>query len=85
LQLGCLSTGTEPAQNRSALAQCYNGRGFNLVAKMKPPPCPHKRKQLIAEDKDAQYQECLDCGEIIEAGEIEKKEGAGFDESLSDA
>jgi len=49
------------------------------------PACPHKRTQLIAKDKDAQYVECLDCGEILEAGELEKKETAGFDESLSDA
>ncbi len=49
------------------------------------PTCPHKRTQLIAKDNDAQYVECLDCGEILEAGEMEKKEGPGFDESLSDA
>jgi Zn ribbon nucleic-acid-binding protein len=51
------------------------------------PACQHKRTQLIAKDNEAQYVECLDCGEILEAGEIEKekKEGAGFDESLSDA
>jgi hypothetical protein len=47
--------------------------------------CPHKRTQLIAEDKDAKYVECLDCGEIIETGEMGKKESARFDESLSDA
>lgn len=50
--------------------------------------CQHKRTQLIAKDNEAQYVECLDCGEILEAGEIEKpakKEGAGFDESLADA
>jgi hypothetical protein len=52
---------------------------------MTQPACQHKRTQLIAKDKDAQYEECLDCGEILEAGEIEKKEGSGFDESLSDA
>jgi hypothetical protein len=52
---------------------------------MSDPDCQHKRTQLIAKDSDAQYMECLDCGEIIEAGEVEKKEGAGFDESLSDA
>jgi Zn ribbon nucleic-acid-binding protein len=49
------------------------------------PACQHKRTQLIAKDSDAHYVECLDCGEILEAGEMEKKEGAGFDESLSDA
>jgi len=55
---------------------------------MTPPACQHKRTRLIAKDNEAQYVECLDCGEILEAGEIEKpekKEGAGFDESLSDA
>jgi hypothetical protein len=55
---------------------------------MAQPACQHKRTQLIAKDKGAQYLECLDCGEILESGEmekVEKKEGAGFDESLSDA
>jgi Zn ribbon nucleic-acid-binding protein len=55
---------------------------------MTKPTCPHQRTQLIAKDNDAQYVECLDCGEILESAEmekIEKKEGAGFDESLSDA
>lgn len=47
--------------------------------------CQHKRTRLIAEDNEAQYVECLDCGEILEAGELEKKEISGFDESLSDA
>jgi Zn ribbon nucleic-acid-binding protein len=47
------------------------------------PACQHKRTQLIAKDDDAQYVECLDCGEIFEAGEL--KEEPGFGESLSDA
>jgi hypothetical protein len=55
------------------------------ISTMTPPACQHKRTQLIAKDSDAQYVECLDCGEILEAGEMEKKESAGFDESLSDA
>ena len=52
---------------------------------MSDPACKHQRTRVIAKDDDAQYVECLDCGEILEAGEMEKKEGAGFDESLSDA
>ena len=51
-------------------------------------PCSHPRTHLIARDKDAEYVECLDCGAILEASELEKQEkqeGAGFDESLSDA
>lgn len=47
--------------------------------------CPHKRKRLIAEDKDAQYFECLDCGKILEAGEMAPEENSGYNESLSDA
>jgi hypothetical protein len=62
--------------------RCYN---FACLIAMTTPSCQHKRTQLIAKDKDAQYTECLDCGEILEAGEMENKEGAGFDESLSDA
>lgn len=45
--------------------------------------CEHKRARLIAKDDDSQYMECLDCGEILEAGELSEKRG--FDESLSDA
>ncbi len=45
--------------------------------------CGHLRTRLIAKDSDAEYVECLDCGEILEAGEL--KEPSGFPESLSDA
>jgi Zn ribbon nucleic-acid-binding protein len=56
-----------------------------MMAATPNPACKHKRTQLIAKDSDAQYVECLDCGEILEAAEIEKKDTPGFDESLSDA
>jgi hypothetical protein len=49
-----------------------------------PADCKHKRTQLIAKDEEAQYVECLDCGAILEAGEL-GEETSGFDESLSDA
>jgi transcription initiation factor TFIIIB Brf1 subunit/transcription initiation factor TFIIB len=45
--------------------------------------CPHKGTQVIAKDDEAQYIECLDCGEILEVGEW--KDGSRFNESLSDA
>lgn len=48
-----------------------------------PAACKHPRTRLIAKDQDAEYVECLDCGAILEAGEL--KEPSGFDESLSDA
>jgi len=47
--------------------------------------CKHERARLIARDDDSQYVECLDCGEILEAGELKERAGSGFDESLSDA
>jgi hypothetical protein len=45
--------------------------------------CKHLRTQVVAEDADAKYVECLDCGAILEAGEL--KDANGFNESLSDA
>jgi transcription initiation factor TFIIIB Brf1 subunit/transcription initiation factor TFIIB len=45
--------------------------------------CPHPRTRLIAKDQDAEYVECLDCGAILEAGELE--EPPHFEEDLSDA
>ena len=63
----------------------YFGQVPATMAATPNPACQHERTQLIAKDNEAQYVECLDCGEILEAGELEKKESAGFDESLSDA
>ena len=48
-----------------------------------PMPCPHEHTRLIARDQEAEYRECLDCGEILEKSE--PAEPATFDESLSDA
>lgn len=45
--------------------------------------CKHARTRVIAADNDAQFLECLDCGAILEAGEL--KENSAFGESLSDA
>ncbi len=49
-----------------------------------PASCRHSHTQLIAKDSDAEYVECLDCGAILESGELPEP-SAGFDESLSDA
>jgi hypothetical protein len=68
--------------------RCYTLREVNDVPAAPTPACKHKRTQLIAKDSDAQYVECLDCGEVLEAGELEKlekRDTSGFDESLSDA
>jgi hypothetical protein len=55
--------------------------------------CAHQRTQLIAKDNDAQYVECLDCGELFEVGELpassaapkEKPTDDSGNETLSDA
>jgi len=49
-----------------------------------PEPCPHRHLRLIAKDQDAEYVECLDCGAILESGELPEP-ATGFNESLSDA
>jgi hypothetical protein len=49
-----------------------------------PASCRHTRTRLIAKDSDAEYVECLDCGAILESGELPEP-STGFDESLSDA
>ena len=55
--------------------------------------CKHVHTRLIAKDKDAEYVECLDCGALLEAGEVREaqqreavqSDDPGFGESLSDA
>ena len=46
--------------------------------------CQHRRTRVIAEDQDAKYVECLDCGAILEAGEV-KTSGESPGETLGDA
>jgi hypothetical protein len=48
------------------------------------PACRHLRTQIIAKDSEAEYLECLDCGAILESGELPEP-ASGFNESLSDA
>ena len=50
---------------------------------VQPTACKHAKTRLIAKDQDAEYVECLECGAILEAGEL--YEPSGFNESLSDA
>ena len=63
----------------------YSRQVSTTMAATPNPACTHQRTQVIARDNEAQYVECLDCGEILETAEMEKKETPGFDESLSDA
>ncbi|MFQ5776824.1 MAG: hypothetical protein ACE5IP_02315 [Terriglobia bacterium] len=49
--------------------------------------CRHRRTRLIAQDDASTYIECLECGELLEAAELNAKEAtsAEFEEDLSDA
>lgn len=50
-------------------------------------PCRHGRTRVIAQDDASTYVECLDCGELFEAAELDKPAPAKpeFEEDLSDA
>ena len=52
-----------------------------------PDACRHQRTRLIAEDDATTYVECLDCGELFETAELDRKPqpAPGFEEDLSDA
>ena len=36
----------------------------------KKPPCKHPRVQIVSRDEDAEFVECLECGEIFETSEL---------------
>jgi len=84
--IGSIVNGADAARGADAMIVADFPKGSLEMPSPAIPTCPHKRTRLIAKDNDAQYVECLDCGEILEAGEMEKKKDAvGYDESLSDA
>jgi hypothetical protein len=35
--------------------------------------CRHARTRVVAKDKDSEYLECLDCGALLEIGELKEK------------
>ena len=49
-------------------------RGYNLPHTISRRPmntvCKHPRVRIVARDEDAEYVECLDCGEVFESGEF---------------
>jgi len=45
--------------------------------------CQHTNRRLIAKDEVLEFEECLDCGEILEKAVTPEPPAA--DESLSDA
>lgn len=49
-------------------------RGYNLphTASKRPmtTACKHPRVRIVARDEDAEYVECLDCGEVFESAEF---------------
>lgn len=65
------------------ICQWYNPARVGVAMAVQEVPCQHKRTRVIAKDADAQYVECLDCGEILEGDELPVENP--FGESLSDA
>lgn len=45
-------------------------------------PCPHKRTQIVSNDENGQFVECMDCHDVFESSEMEETE---VKEDLSDA
>ena len=33
-------------------------------------PCKHPRVQIVSRDEDAEYVECMECGDIFESSEF---------------
>jgi hypothetical protein len=44
-------------------------------------PCKHPRVQIVAREEDAEFVECMECGEIFESSEF--KDMAIEDTNLS--
>lgn len=36
----------------------------------KKEPCKHPRVQIVSRDEDAEFVECLECGDIFESSEF---------------
>jgi hypothetical protein len=34
-------------------------------------PCKHPRVQIVSRDEEAEFVECMECGEIFESSEFE--------------
>ena len=55
-----------------------NASGFMKAKPPSPPPpsasnqqtCKHPRVQIVSRDEDAEFVECLECGEIFESSEF---------------
>jgi len=39
-------------------------------AQVKKEPCKHPRVQIVSREEDAEFVECLECGEIFESSEF---------------
>jgi hypothetical protein len=48
-------------------------------------PCSHSNVQVIAQDDNGKFLECLDCKEIFESSELEEAKESEPKEDLSDA
>ncbi len=44
---------------------------LNAPPSDKQEPCKHPRVQIVSREEDAEFVECLECGEIFESSEFE--------------
>jgi hypothetical protein len=90
IQVTVFETEPLPSPHRCSASQwCYNSRRsrgskIHSMPDAPNPACKHKRTQVIAKDDNAEYVECLDCGEILDVDELKEKD-PGFGESIADA
>jgi hypothetical protein len=67
-----------PAKQCPSSAQGGNASGFmtskpplNIPNETSQQPCKHPRVQIVSREDDAEFVECLECGDIFESSEFE--------------
>ncbi len=79
------------SSNRPGKCRTHPGSGMHVIIIVTDERDGHlqaRPDETDPKDKDSEYVECLDCGALLEAGEVKEArrgDAAGFDESLSDA
>ncbi len=48
----------------------FNPAASNPTMRSNMPICKHPRVQIVAREEDAEFVECLECGEIFESSEF---------------
>ena len=43
---------------------------LNIPNETNQPPCKHPRVQIVSREDDAEFVECLECGEVFDSSEF---------------